>query len=80
MGDNKKPFHHKRRLLSVLVVANMFGLSPRTVYNQISQGLFPIEHKKLGGSIWFDSRNLDQYLSRLARRRSFLVGDETYDH
>ncbi len=54
-----------RMLLSVPELAGILGLRPQTIYNKISQGLFPIKHKKIGKLVRFDSRELDKFLDSL---------------
>jgi excisionase family DNA binding protein len=54
-----------RTLLSVEELANILGIRPQTIYNKMSQGLFPIKHKKIGRLVRFDRRELDRYLDSL---------------
>jgi excisionase family DNA binding protein len=54
-----------RALLSVEELANILGIRPQTIYNKMSQGLFPIKHKKIGRLVRFDRRELDKYLDSL---------------
>ena len=54
-----------RALLSVGELAGILGIRPQTIYNKMSQGLFPIKHKKIGKLVKFDSRELNKYLDSL---------------
>jgi len=62
--NNKGPSYHTR-LLSVGEVAALMGLRPQTVYNKMSQGLFPVKHKKIGRLVRFDWREVEKYLDSL---------------
>lgn len=55
----------EKRLLSIKEVGAYLSISPRTIYNQLSQGIFPIKHKKIGRLVRFDRMEVDRYLSRL---------------
>lgn len=52
----------KRRLLNINEVAGILGLSVKTIYNQISEGRFPIKVKKVGKAVRFDSDDVQEYL------------------
>lgn len=54
-----------RKLLSVTEVAKRFGLAKKTVYNQLSQGLFPVKHKKIGRLVRFDSTEVEKFIESL---------------
>jgi excisionase family DNA binding protein len=54
-----------RKLLSVTEVAKRFGLAKKTVYNQLSQGLFPVKHKKIGRLVKFDSIEVEKFIESL---------------
>ena len=56
------------RLLTVNQAAMYLGLSPRTLYNNISRkakSRFPIKPKRIGRAIRFDQHDLDEYLNQL---------------
>jgi len=45
-----------RRLLSVPETARLMGISPKTIYNEISKKCFPIRAKRHGRRVLFDER------------------------
>lgn len=65
MGREDVKYYSIRGLLSVNELAEILGLSPQTIRNKMSQGLFPIKHKKIGRLVRFDSRELEKYLRGL---------------
>jgi excisionase family DNA binding protein len=57
-----------KRLLSVEETAQYLGLSPRTIYNQISRKAkrrFPIKPKRIGKLVKFDLQELEKYVDSL---------------
>jgi excisionase family DNA binding protein len=60
---------YERRLLSVSEVAARLGLRRQTIYNKMSQGLFPIRHLKLGRLVRFDCVEVENYLDGLRSHR-----------
>jgi len=54
-----------RLLLTVPQVARALSLAPRTVYNSISRGDFPIPVKKVGRSVRFNVKDLLNYVDSL---------------
>ena len=58
-----------RRLLSVQETANYLSISPRSIYNNLSAGKFPIQPLKLGRSVRFDIRDLDLYVEGLKNEK-----------
>jgi excisionase family DNA binding protein len=58
-----------RKLLTVAEVAEKIGLARQTVYNQMSQGLFPVKHKKIGRLVRFDSSEIEKYIDKLPDHR-----------
>ena len=64
-NKEKDNLRSDRILLSVVELACILGIRPQTIYNKMSQGLFPIKHKKIGKLVRFDSRELDKYLDSL---------------
>jgi excisionase family DNA binding protein len=64
-----KTKHYPKRLLTVAELAYALGLRPQTVYNKMSQGLFPIKHKKLGRLVRFEVKELERYLAGLPDQR-----------
>jgi predicted DNA-binding transcriptional regulator AlpA len=61
----KAPTPNTRKLLSVAELSDFIGLRPQTIYNKMSQGLFPIKHKKMGRLVKFDIKDINRYLSSL---------------
>jgi predicted DNA-binding transcriptional regulator AlpA len=61
----KAPTPNARKLLSVAELSDFIGLRPQTIYNKMSQGLFPIKHKKIGRLVKFDIKDINKYLSSL---------------
>ena len=55
----------RKRLLNVAELSEYLGLSPQTIYNQLSAGTFPIKTKRLGRLLKFDIRDVDRYLDQL---------------
>lgn len=54
-----------KRLLTVEETAQYLGISPRTIYNKVcrkSKVDFPIKPKRVGKSIRFDIREVDNYI------------------
>ena len=57
-----------KRLLTVEETAKRLGMSPRTIYNQLSpnsERKFPIRPKRINRSIKFDIRDIDSYIDSL---------------
>ena len=57
-----------KRLLSVKETATLLGLSPRTIYNRIgtkAQIRFPIKPKRIGRSVRFDLRDIENYINSI---------------
>ena len=58
-----QPTAENRRLLRVEELASILNLKPKTIYNSISKGQhFPIRVKRVGRSIRFDSKDVQQFL------------------
>ena len=58
----------ERRLLTVTETAEIFGMSPRTLYNKVCRSAkhkFPVKPKKIGKLIRFDIRDIDDYLNSI---------------
>jgi predicted DNA-binding transcriptional regulator AlpA len=68
-GQNSANDTTGRSLLTVVELAGILSIRPQTIYNKMSQGLFPIKHKKIGRLVRFDSRELDRYLDSLPDHR-----------
>ena len=68
-NTNKKDYAYiPRRLFSVEETAQMLGISPRTIYNQIqgnAKKRFPIKVKRLGKLCKFDIRDIEDYIKSL---------------
>jgi excisionase family DNA binding protein len=57
-----------KRLLSVGEVAQILGISPRSIYNQIHRRTkrpFPIKCKRVGRLVKFDIRDVESYIETL---------------
>ena len=54
-----------QRLLTVKETGAYLGISPRSIYNQLSTDRFAIRPLRLGRSVRFDIRDLDAYVERL---------------
>ena len=58
----------QRRLLSVEETAQILGISPQTIYNQIGRKAkkkFPIKVKRVGRLCKFDIRDIEAYIKSL---------------
>ncbi len=64
-NKEKVDLSSNRILLSVAELAGILSIRPQTIYNKMSQGLFPIKHKKIGKLVRFDRRELDKFLDSL---------------
>lgn len=51
-----------KRFLTKKDLGKYLGLSPATISNQMSKGVFPIRHKKMGNAVRFDMREVLEYL------------------
>jgi excisionase family DNA binding protein len=57
-----------RRMMSVEEVANVLGISPKTIYNQVgrrSKRPFPVRAKRIGRLVKFDRQDVERYISSL---------------
>ena len=55
----------EKRFLSVQETAQYLGISPKTIYNQISSGSvypLPLKPKRIGRRVRFDINDLNKYL------------------
>ncbi|MDI9541866.1 MAG: helix-turn-helix domain-containing protein [Pseudomonadota bacterium] len=58
----------EKRLLSVEETAEILGISPRTIYNQIHRKAsrpFPIKPKRVGRLVKFKSEDVTSYIDSL---------------
>ena len=55
----------EKRMLGIKELSGYLGLSPQTVYNQLSAGTFPIKTKRIGRLLKWDIRDIDHYLDKL---------------
>ena len=55
----------EKRLLNIAELSKYLGLSPQTIYNQLSAGTFPIKTKKFGRLLKWDILDVDRYLDKL---------------
>lgn len=51
-----------KRFLTTKDLGKYLGLSPATIANQRSRGMFPIRHRKMGKSVRFDMQEVLEYL------------------
>ena len=66
--------HPEKRLLNVKETAQILGISPRSIYNQVARKAkkrFPIKVKRIGRLIRFDLRDVEKYIENLAQ---FIAG------
>jgi excisionase family DNA binding protein len=60
-------FQPENRLLSVKETAAILRLSPRTIYNRVAPGSvnpFPIKAKRIGRSVRFRNKDVQDYIDR----------------
>ena len=50
-----------KRFLNVDEAAYWLGISPRTIYNELSQGTFPVQPKRWGRKLLWDVRKLNAW-------------------
>lgn len=55
----------EKRMLGIKELSTYLGLSPQTIYNQLSAGTFPIKTKRFGRLLKWDRRDVDRFLDRL---------------
>jgi predicted DNA-binding transcriptional regulator AlpA len=55
----------EKRMLGIKELSDYLGLSPQTIYNQLSAGTFPIKTKRIGKLLKWDRRDVDRYLDKL---------------
>ena len=53
------------RMLGIKELSDYMGISPQTIYNQLSAGTFPIKTKRIGRRLKWDRRDVDRYLDQL---------------
>jgi excisionase family DNA binding protein len=53
------------RLLPIREVAQRLGISPKTVYNGLNRGTFPIRAKRWGRKVLFDIRDVQSFINEL---------------
>lgn len=51
-----------KRFLTKKDLGMYLGLSPATISNQMSRGVFPIRYKKMGRAVRFDMREVLEYI------------------
>lgn len=51
--------------ITIKELAELLGISPRSIYNQLSAGKFPITPKRVGRLIRFDVRDVEAYIASL---------------
>lgn len=55
----------EKRMLGIKDLSIYLGLSPQTIYNQLSAGTFPIKTKRIGRRLKWDRFDVDRYLDKL---------------
>ncbi len=55
----------KQRLLPLKEAAYYLGIGAQTIYNKISQGTFPVKPKRIGNRLYFDVRQLDEFVDSI---------------
>jgi excisionase family DNA binding protein len=63
MDEEKKI---EKRGFTVAQTADYLGISPRTIYNEISRGTFPIKPRRWGRKPIFRKEDLDRLLDTLS--------------
>ena len=61
--ERQQPSRFRR--LTVKQTAERLGISPKTIYNGLSSGTFPIKCKRVRGSVGFLDKDIDEYLENL---------------
>ncbi len=65
-----------RRLMRVEEVADKLGMARQTIYNRMSRNSknpLPVKARKVGRSVRFDSREVEEYIDSL---KALLIKDE----
>jgi predicted DNA-binding transcriptional regulator AlpA len=57
----KKP----KRLFTIEETGHYLGLAPKTIRNYLSDGIFPVKPKKIGGRVLFRKDDLDKFIDEL---------------
>jgi predicted DNA-binding transcriptional regulator AlpA len=55
----------ERRMLGIQELPDYVGLSPQTIYNQLSAGTSPIKTERIGRRLKWDRRDVPRYLEHL---------------
>jgi predicted DNA-binding transcriptional regulator AlpA len=55
----------EKRFFGIIELSEYLGIKPQTIRNRLSSGTFPIPAKKVCGSVKFDKRDVEKYLTRL---------------
>ena len=56
----------EKRLLSARDLSEYLGVRPRTIYNKINNGTFPIPYKRVFKLLRWERTEVDSYLNKLA--------------
>jgi excisionase family DNA binding protein len=67
-GKAKAPGMQLRRLLGVEEVADLLGISPKTIYNQVgrkSKRQFPVKAKRVGRLVKFAVEDVENFIQKL---------------
>lgn len=64
---SKEEVSIRKSVLGVKELAEYPGSRTQTVYNQISLGIFPIRHKRLGGLLKWEAKDVDKFLDNLLK-------------
>ncbi len=57
----------KFRLVSVKELAEYIGYAPRTIYNEVGNGTFPIKPRRFGRTVRFDLNEVDRYIESVSK-------------
>jgi excisionase family DNA binding protein len=56
----------EKRGFTVVEAADYLGISPRTIYNEVSRGTFPVKPRRWGRKPIFRKEDLDRLLDSLS--------------
>ena len=57
--------NQNHRRLTLKETAKRLGISPKTVYNRLSNGTFPLKVRRFGRQVGFLEADLNQYLKEM---------------
>ena len=65
MEQSVKIYQEPRRLLKVEDVAFRLGIAKKTISNELSKGIFPLQPKRYGRRLLFDSLDVEKFIREL---------------